>query len=377
MISLVIVGLLSAAAPAVRQEPPIVSMTRPDLVLDEPFSLLRGARELRDGRLLVTDWIEARIAVVDLAKGAVADRGRVGAGPAEFRLPGRLMPFRGDSTLMADLGNNRLAVLDAEGRIARTFRPSHEAAQYAAAADTSGRLYFTIPGWLARAELPADTVELVMYDPAADAARTVGRVQGSRRPSSNFSAGPRVPYVIFAAQDTWAVTPGGRVAVVRHDGYFVEWLNAGGGVVRGPRNAVGRVEVTTRDRRDAVRAFAQSSPVGGRGEGGLTAATADMLTDDAIEEMIRHSEFAETLPPFRAGDVFADAAGRLWLGTWTRGDAPREYDVFDGTGRRKARIRLAPERHLLAVGLAHAYVVHTDGDGLQRIERHAIPGALR
>lgn len=376
MVPLMIFALLSPL-PAAQQEPPVVSMTRPDVVLDEPFSLLRGARELKDGRLLVTDWIEARIALVDLGRSDVTDRGRVGAGPAEFRLPGRLMPFRGDSTLMADLGNSRFAVLDGEGRIARTFRPSHEAAQYAAAADTSGRLYFTIPGWLARAELPADTVELVVYDPAADAARTIGRVQGSRRPSSNFSAGPRVPYVIFAAQDTWAVTPGGRVAVVRHDGYAVEWLNPGGGAVRGPRNAATRVEVTARDKRDAVRAFAQSSPVGGRGEGGLTAATADMLTDDAIESMVRHSEFAETLPPFRAGDVFADAAGRLWLGTWTRGDAPRQYDVFDGTGRRTARIRLGPERHLLAVGRAHAYVVHTDEDGLQRIERHPIPGALR
>jgi hypothetical protein len=376
MSSILLAHLLLGVVSAAAQEPPTVPMTRPDAVVDEPFSLLRGARELPDGRVLVTDWIEARIAVVDFGKGAVSDRNRTGAGPAEFRLAGRLMPFRGDSTLLADAGNSRFAVLDGDGRIARTFRPADQAAQYAVSADASGRLYYTIPGWLARRELPADTVELAVYDPAAESARTVARVQGSRRPSSNHSAGPRVPYVLFAPQDTWAVTPGGRIAIVRNDGYAVEWLD-GRNVVRGPRNATRRIEASARDRRDAVRAFVQSSPIGGRGDGGMTAASADMLTDEAVDEVVRNSEFATTLPAFRAGDIIADAADRVWLGSWTSGAAPRRYDVFDARGRRIATVELAPDRHLLAVGRAHAYVVHTDGDGLQRLERHPVPAALR
>jgi len=37
-----------------------------------------------------------------------------------------------------------------------------------------------------------------------------------------------------------------------------------------------------------------------------------------------------------------------------------------------ARVRLRPDRRLLTVG-RHAWVVRTDGAGLQTIERHALP----
>lgn len=368
-----LLGLLSGTAAA--QTVPTLQMTKPERVAPEPFSMIRGVRELADGRLLVSDWLEARLAVVDLQRRSVSDRGRVGAGPTEFRLPGRLLPFRGDSTLLVDLGNSRMAVIDADGNIRRTFRPDAEAAMYTSAADNMGRLYYTIPGWLARPPLPGDTVELASYDPATSTQRVLARLQGSKPPLSNRSPTPRVPFVIFSPNDTWAVSPGGRVAVVRHTELRIDWID-GRGVVRGPAHPWRPERVRDADRFDYVKSFAQNSPVGGRGDGGMSAASSDMLTREHIEGMVRASAFAETLPPFRSGDVFIDGSERLWLGRWTRSTEPRRYDVFDGRGRRIATVQLAANRRIAGFGRTHAYVVHTDDDGLETIERHVLPREL-
>ena len=53
----------------------------------EPFSLVRGLRELSTGVVLVTDWTEERLVALDFGHGTATEIGRVGRGPHEFRLP--------------------------------------------------------------------------------------------------------------------------------------------------------------------------------------------------------------------------------------------------------------------------------------------------
>jgi hypothetical protein len=65
--------------------------------------------------------------------------------------------------------------------------------------------------------------------------------------------------------------------------------------------------------------------------------------------------------------------GELWVGRWNRPGEAREYDVFDGTGRRTGTVTLRPNRQVLALGQRHVYVVATDEDGLQAVERHRLP----
>jgi hypothetical protein len=182
---------------------------------------------------------------------------------------------------------------------------------------------------------------------------------------------------VFAAQDTWTVSAAGRIAIVRDQGYRVQWIDSTR-TVTGPANTVTTSPVTDADRTDFVRRFLQASPVSGRGEdGGLGRNSAETLSRENVERMVRGSEFAAHLPAFQAGDVRTDAAGRLWVGTWSRTGQPRRYDVFDASGRRRGTVQLRANRHLLTVGRAHVYVVHTDDDGLQTIERYPIPARLR
>ena len=50
-----------------------VRLTTPDAVLSDAFSFVRGVRELANGQLLVADWVEQRVVLVDLAAGSTRD----------------------------------------------------------------------------------------------------------------------------------------------------------------------------------------------------------------------------------------------------------------------------------------------------------------
>jgi len=54
---------------------PVHQLSRPDATLPEPFTVVRGARELPGERLLIADWIEQRIVIADFRSGTLTDRG--------------------------------------------------------------------------------------------------------------------------------------------------------------------------------------------------------------------------------------------------------------------------------------------------------------
>lgn len=162
----------------------------------------------------------------------------------------------------------------------------------------------------------------------------------------------------------------GRGVIVRDRDYHVESFE-NGRMSAGPSHAYRPIPAGPVERVDFVRQFAMSSPIGGR-DGGLGHAPAELLTDESVARLTRTSTFAETLPLFRSGDIHLDVEGRLWVGRSARAGEVRLYDVLDAAGRSLARIRLRPDRQLLTVG-RHAWTVYTDGDGLQTIERYAIP----
>ena len=373
-VTVLVFSALFAASSQAQNQPAPVELTRPDATLDEQFSLLRGARELPDGKLLVSDWIEQRVAVVDFARGSVTNRGRVGSGPVEFRLPAALLPFRGDSTLLVDVGNSRLAVLDGSGNIRRTLSPTAGGASSPTGADANGRVYFSIPAWQAQRPLAGDTVEIASVNADGTDARTLGRMHGyTPAPQNSPTDGPRLPLIVFAQQDAFAVAPSGRIVIVRGRDYSLEWIENGRSVAKGPAHAGRPVPATQAERVAYARQFVMSSPMSGKGEGGTMGHTpASFASGEQLNAMIRRSTFAPNLPFFR-GDIRVDAQNRVWVSRWNRATEPRTYDVFDATGKRIASFRLRADRHIIAVGQRHVHVVYTDSDGLQTLERYPLP----
>jgi hypothetical protein len=155
LLAIVVAGGVSLRTDPVPAQTP-VSLPAVDAAFAEPFSLIRGARELDGGRLLIADWIEQRLVVLDFANGSAKDIGREGSGPEEFRLPTSLLPFRGDSVVLVDVGNSRLSILDGTGAIRRVFQSRNPSANSPGGTDRSGRLFFVVPGWRATEPLPGD-----------------------------------------------------------------------------------------------------------------------------------------------------------------------------------------------------------------------------
>ncbi|MEO5800187.1 MAG: hypothetical protein ABIZ70_12080 [Gemmatimonadales bacterium] len=367
---LAIVYLLSAASLPAQA----TALGRPTGRLAEEFSDIRGARELKDGRLIVSDYIDQRVVLVDFEKGTVTSRIGKGGGPAEVRLPTRLTPLAGDSTMVADIGNNRLLIVDGEGRGARTIPVTQEGLLGARGVDRSGAFYFAIPGWAERdKELPNDSVRIVRWNPRTGAMTNVAVVQGERMRSDIRSPAltPRIPTVGYAAQDNWVVSDAGVLRIVRGGNYQVESRAPGAAPVIGPSYAYPTRPVTASERAAYVHEFIAGSPTSGKGANGGMGQT-PMPSDAELAQITRGTEFASHHPMFEPGAVKVTPGGQLWVGRRAGSGNTMQYDIFDAAGRRTATVVLPPDRRVILIGRQSVYLI-ADDDDIQRLERYPLP----
>lgn len=369
-------SLLLALA-VLAQDPAPTVLTHPDAVLPREFSQIRGIRELRDGRILVTDWIDEVLLVADFRTGAVRQLSRKGSGPQEYRLPASLLPLPGDSTLLVDQGNERLAVIAPDLSIVRSFsshRPGLTHTVVPRGVDSAGRFYFEIPNWTRPDANQNDSVVVVRWDPRNGREEPVGRVRAETFRKPGVRLKPGLPYVIFAPQDVWQVDRGGRVAFVRSADYRVEWRDAASGrLTRGSATPFRALPVTAADRTEYVRHFITSSPMGGKGISGMSATPAEMATPEAIADMVPNQEFAATRPPFTDFTPRIAPDGTLWVERSVATGAPRRFDLFDRQGVRRRVVTLPRGRRLVAAGAGVVYLAAVNDDGVERLERYRLP----
>ncbi len=363
-----------AAAIAASAEAQVARLTTPDATLAEEFSAIRGVRELANGRMLVSDYIDQRVVLVDFARGSVVLRVGKGGGPNEARLPTRLIVVPGDSTLLVDLGNNRLLVLDGEGRAARTIAGERPGLLGVRGVDAGGAFFFAVPGWSEQRPLPNDSVRIVKWNPRSGTEQTIAVVQGERMRSDirQPARTPRIPIVGYASQDGWVVADGGVIRIVRTGGYRVERRAPGSAPIVGPSYAYPARPVSDADRLAFVREFLATSPMSGKGEGGGMGFS-PTLNEQEVAEMLRGTQFAERHPLFDAGRVIAGPGGRLWVGRPAETGKPVLYDVFDEAGVRVTTVELLPARRVVALGRQSVYVVAESELGIQQLERYPMP----
>ncbi|HWA40428.1 MAG TPA: 6-bladed beta-propeller, partial [Gemmatimonadales bacterium] len=244
-----------------------ITLTTPDRVLSESFSQVRGIRELGNGKVIIVDRLDRGLLAADLGTGEVTRIGKSGRGPGEYTLIAGLVPMAGDSTLAYDEGNGRFVLITPDLRIGRTFTlvlPGLGLPVGARGVDREGRYYLRIPAWMFQNNFRRDTLPIVRFDLARDRVDTLAYAKGSTaRPAVEHRV-MGVPYVIFAAEDGWAVAPDGRVAVVRSGDYHVEWYAPGRPVVRGPPVPFAPRRVTAADRLAYIKHFVENSATSGR-----------------------------------------------------------------------------------------------------------------
>jgi hypothetical protein len=369
-----VLALGLAAAPAAAQdEPQTVTLTEAEARFPEPFSALLGLRELSDGRVLISDRIQQTVAQLDFSSGTYEEIGRSGGGPGEYQMPGPLFAL-GDTTLLMDMGNRRLAPILPDGRIGSNSIPLRHPAGFPIlprGVDAEGRIYFDLAGMMMpglEEGAMAGVAPILRWDRSTSAIDTMGYMnfppmEPAGPGEARIEIGGRGPY---DGQDAWSVTPAGAVGVARFAEYHIEWLSPEGASASGPVISYDPVKVTQDDKE------AWADQMAARGVM-IQVENGRRRTMRPPRPSTDNLNWPEYKPPFTGFSARAAADGSLWVER-TRKSNQRNatYDVFDGRGNLVSRVVLPADRRLFGFGDGVLYAIYTDEDDLEWLERYRL-----
>ena len=369
-----------------------VALTKPEATFADPFTSVRGIRELPDGRVVVSDLQDKVVQLVDFRAAIATKIGREGQGPEEYAMPAGLYALPDGGALLQDFGNRRFLSIGPDGKVGRAISPPQPAIPAGAGparggppmmmgalldprgVDQPGRIYFqgmALPGGEGGT---VDSVPIMRWDRA----RTIDTVawlpvSPDMRPQVIRSGNTMQVRIgsqrAWPAQVQWGVAGDGRIALVQPDPYRVTWL-APAGRTAGPVVPYAPIKVTDADRKDYQERMARARPmmVAFGGPAGARPAT----PPPSIRATQDEPEWPDTKPPFTGRDaVLVTPAGEVWVERTRRADDPAPvYDIFDRAGRLTGRATLRPRSRIVGFGRGAVYVVRTDEDDLEYLERY-------
>lgn len=373
----VLLALLLAPVVLVAQAPRETPLGRPTGAFGGQFSLLRNVRELSDGSVLVADPLEGTLQRIDRAMARATPLGRTGAGPGEYRQPDAVWPLPADSSLLVDLGNNRLTVIHPNGQLGNTRLLAEPAngggltLLLPSGVDATGRLYY-------RGGRPGDDSLTVMrLDRRTGQSTRVATFKGP--PMNDRSSGDEnnrrtmQSPVPLGASDGWAVTSSGRVYVVRAADYHVDVINPDGSRVSGTRVSFTPVRIGTAEKEEFAAAMRRGGALSVQMENRNGETSLSLGRGQLPPGAELGTNFPPTMPPFNAGDLWVDSRDRLWVRrSQPAGQAPL-YDVFNERGTLMGSVRFTAGRRIAGMGNGVVFVARSDDDDLQYLERYALP----
>lgn len=349
-----------------------------DVAYPEPFSYLSGVRELSDGTILAADPTSQVLLRINLDEGSADTLGRQGPGPQEYEGPDRVFPLPGDSSLLVDLGNSRLTVIDPEGRFVESTPMTTATADgigrsvHPKDVDGAGNLY---AGGPPSPQGPADTTE-------------VHKIERETREETRVAAAWRAPYVrpgpgdkrpMLTLFDEWAVGSDGRVAVVRANRYSVDWFLPDGRVVNGPSYEVEGYPVGVAEQEAALEHFATNAVMSlvNMTEDGVQERRMSRGAPQGYASAVDDFSWPATLPAFHPDGALIAPNGRAWVHRMMPAGGPGRVDVFDGAGVREGYIELPARSRVVGFGETGnraftVYLARTDDVGLVWLERHLL-----
>lgn len=336
-----------------------------EIRIGKEVSLISGVRELRDGRLLISDAKRANVLLVNPAAGSATVLGSVGADSNQYAQPGGFYSGMGDTTLLLDRGQARFLVISPAGAIItsrsikrRGFSSSSSADRDLQRLDARGFAYFTETRQglrLNAGEEVTDTAVLLRFDAARQRADTVALLRQARRRITQATANMTTSQAMYGAPvDEWGVAPDGRIAVVRAVPYRIEWYGLDGTVVRGPVIATDAIPFTQAERDSiATASIGSGGSASVSGPGGAGSGTAK------LERWI-----ADLKPPIVTYGVIVSPDRRVWVArTRPHGASGVVYDVFDAQGTRVDQVQLGATSRVIGFGRNAVYAVELGTGG--------------
>jgi hypothetical protein len=374
-------GLLATAAlPLAAQAPRALDLGQPTARHADPFGLIGGLRERQDGSVLIADPTDGVLRQLDRSLQRATVIGRTGSGPGEYQQPDAVWALPNDSTLLVDLGNNRLVRIGPDNGFG-TYRPIMAESQggrpelmLVNGVDARGQLYFRgMPGPGAR----SDSLPVQRATTDGSGARTVAMLKGPETKTSTSGGSndrsQNTQQIPLSPADGWAVSRSGLLFVVRAGDYHVEVITPTGAVVRGTPVGYQPVPITEPEKAEYL--------VESRRQGGLSIGvennngqmTFSLGRGAPRSDQTRELPWPEVKPPFNPNDLWVDGLERLWVRRHQAANQPPRYDIFTPSGERMATVTLGANRRVVGMGEGTVYVARNDDDDLQYLERYQLP----
>jgi hypothetical protein len=375
-------GALFVSAPAFAQTVAVRDLPKPTREIEDPFSLVSGALEIKPGQVLAVDGTEMEMSLVDFAKGSKTAVGRQGSGPGEYRAPVGLFRLQGDTIWVLDAMQQRLVAYNPDLTPGTTipmltFDQSTMTAMTAPFfADRKGQFYASAmaiqagrSGGQMQMSIP-DSTGLVRVDPRGKAGRTeIAKVRfpTSGKPDMKVN-GTNIKYTMaypgLVASDPWTVFPDGRIAIIRGATYTVEYISTDGKKTSS-RIAYDAIKVTEADQKAEMDEARKQ--MGEQGKAAQKMMPAGMTMDF---ELLPPADWPANYPPVAPLGALPGPDGRLWVKRSTPIRANREqWDVIDQSGKLVSRWRLPAKTTIVAIGQGVVYAVRTDEDDLRYLQR--------
>ena len=389
-------ALTAFVATVSAQSMPQKTLGRSDVEYREPFTAITSVRELSDRRVLVNDRMEKTLQLLNLERGSAEPVGRVGNGPGEYGIPGRLFALRGDTTLLTDVLNLRYLVILGSGKPGTSFTLGDGDMRMVGVAnsvDHFGHFYFVDVRYGPRGasgfseEQDQVVVRRSRGDTRADTLAILAIPAGRRTATRSLPGGKVFAYTNrpLALEDAVAFASDGRVAVVRARDYHVEWIAPDRSSTKGPPVRYQPIRVTDGEKQAFIEGQTRPGSIIVMGPGGSAAppprSSGAPLPPQAKAAPAPRGLFNEAdmvwpavMPPFIAASAVVASDGRLWLLRARAHDDPvPSYDVFDARGQLAERIALPAQTRLVGFGAGTVYLARKDDDDLQYLQRYRLP----
>ena len=221
------------------QEPVVRRLNPIRIEAHAQFMTVSGVREMKNGQLLVTDAMKPAIYLIDPKSGTARVLGSAGADSGQYVQPGGVYAGRGDTSFVLDRGQARITIVSPSGTLAgvRSIKRAGVTSSSSAdvdyqRVDSRGLAYFAERNGRLAARLGGvsnDSIPLIRFDPLRQHGDTIALLrQREQRIVSMDEHTQITTAVVGSPEDTWAVTPDGRIAIVRAAPYRVDWYSPTG-----------------------------------------------------------------------------------------------------------------------------------------------------
>jgi hypothetical protein len=372
----VVVAVVAVAEVGPAQSPAARPLAAPNAEFAEPLSGPLRIVELADGRLLVHDTKEKRLATANFATGELADVSREGSGPTEFRSAISLLRAPGDSIWLYDLVLSRVLVLTPDARPVRVQLFANAGDPMAMMNrpmvrdhDRSGRTYGEIRAMSFSQGRMSFSDSVLLVRSTGTTADTLATMPNHVRAPSFDGQSIKMRVPGFPPTDAWGVFPDGRVMVVRGERYVPELYFPDGTHRTAAALPFPRVAVTAADRTklmdDTRKGMEEGLNLGRQMSGGAPMPRFELLEPE---------QWQTQKPPLAGTVILVDSRNRAWVPVLRRGNDPGErFDLLDADGKLLETIVLPKDVTLIGFGRGVVYTQRKDDDELLWLQRHALP----